>query len=794
MKSQKKVMLKFLCFFLINLVVASQLHSNLQATILTSTESSIVVEYADSIVDLDLNKSEALEQAFGTVPSGIIIEYADFISNLDLDRSEELNQVLGGPSIIINMPSGNSYNTAPIMDVDFKDVTGLDVAVYKVDSYTPLGMDTSGWVQIFTDHSSSSYSTNFTMDNTVWDTLNEGSHTVYFKSWDDSDNINDGSSPFWQFYKDTMGPIFEIISPNKEITNKESQIVAISISSDLIWAELYIQGISQGVQTSDFQWDVTLTEGSNNITVIAYDALSNPSTASKFVTLDTQPPEIILNSPSINITNIVSQLVSVTSAGVSAELFVNDISQGSQTIDFSWNIALVEGINNLTVVVFDEAGNYATKTHVIELDTLAPTIQLNSPDNNTAISPSTIINLTISDPNLAIMFYNWDSNNNQSLSSPWDITPPTTEGWHWLSIYANDTAGEISAKCLKYYIDTKAPEIIMSPINDTLTTPKATIDLEVVDISLAFVLFAWDSDNNHSLNFPWDLQTPTTEGYHWLHIYANDTFGHFTKQDFRWWINYNPEVILEALTNNSILDITAIINLTITDTNLEQAWYNWNSNYNQTLNNPWDVLTPNTEGYHWLNVYSNDTIGGITSENYLFYINTPPTILLVSHANNTYVEGNTSIEIVISDLNLNTAFYHWNTDNNQTLETPWLIPTPEKEGWHWLYMYAIDDVGDENSSRFYFYINYAPSISLKNLFNNSAILPKTAVNLTISDKNLDTVLFNWDGSINGSLKLHDFIRCPEPEGWHILTIIANDTYRFESVQTFSFLIDGSPPE
>ena len=56
---------------------------------------------------------------------------------------------------------------------------------------------------------------NFVMAAGVWNGLAEGSHTVYFKGWSaGSSAINDGSSPNWQFKKNTLPPQILINSDN----------------------------------------------------------------------------------------------------------------------------------------------------------------------------------------------------------------------------------------------------------------------------------------------------------------------------------------------------------------------------------------------------------------------------------------------------------------------------------------------------------------------------------------------------------------------------------------------------
>ncbi|HEC37361.1 MAG TPA: hypothetical protein ENI29_03935, partial [bacterium] len=177
-------------------------------------DSMIIVEYAESSYEFYPQYSENLSNIATEVTSRIIIDYADSITNLELIEPEYLDQALSGPKVTVNSPNGNYYNTSPELDVDFEDISGLDSAYYKVDSYLPIGTDILGWFEIFSNYGGNNFTTDFSMDIDLWNSLNDGSHLVYFKTWDDSGNIIDGASHSWQFYKDTTAPTITINLPD----------------------------------------------------------------------------------------------------------------------------------------------------------------------------------------------------------------------------------------------------------------------------------------------------------------------------------------------------------------------------------------------------------------------------------------------------------------------------------------------------------------------------------------------------------------------------------------------------
>ena len=67
--------------------------------------------------------------------------------------------------------------------------------------------------------------------------------------------------------------------------------------------------------------------------------------------------------------------------------------------------------------------------------------------------------------------YHWDSDANQTLNSPYDITlAGLTDGSHTIHVYARDEAGNWAEESVTYTIDNTAPTI-------THDGPADTIDL-----------------------------------------------------------------------------------------------------------------------------------------------------------------------------------------------------------------------------------------------------------------------------------------------------------------------------
>ncbi|MFX1260533.1 MAG: hypothetical protein ACFFAZ_00465 [Promethearchaeota archaeon] len=66
--------------------------------------------------------------------------------------------------------------------------------------------------------------------------------------------------------------------------------------------------------------------------------------------------------------------------------------------------------------------------------------------------------------------------------------------------------------------------MLESPANNSVLRSGIVIDIAIEgSFSLSHVLFAWDFGINESIFEPYEIQLPTGDGQHILHLYANDT-------------------------------------------------------------------------------------------------------------------------------------------------------------------------------------------------------------------------------------------------------------------------------
>ena len=99
------------------------------------------------------------------------------------------------------------------MNVEFNDSAGLDSAYYQVDNFTG-GMNVANSIPIFTALNATDFIAGFTFNISVWNSIIEGNHTIYFLANDTIGNYIDDPIYALQFYKDITPPTILILSSN----------------------------------------------------------------------------------------------------------------------------------------------------------------------------------------------------------------------------------------------------------------------------------------------------------------------------------------------------------------------------------------------------------------------------------------------------------------------------------------------------------------------------------------------------------------------------------------------------
>ena len=188
---------------------------------------------------------------------------------------------------------GVYYNTVPsFANFGFDDGQALDDGWYQMDSFAA-----GSWTPLFTNDADTEWNDDgWTLSTAVWNALNEGTHTIYFKATDDATNVEGEAGEWiWQFYKDTTPPAITYNYPATAggATDWYSADPGNVINIDFVWVAnspldyaKYKIGAGSWVaiftadQSSDYatEWGIlwtSLAEGENQISIEVADIAGN---------------------------------------------------------------------------------------------------------------------------------------------------------------------------------------------------------------------------------------------------------------------------------------------------------------------------------------------------------------------------------------------------------------------------------------------------------------------------------------------------------------------------------------
>ncbi|MHA2127051.1 MAG: hypothetical protein ACXABO_16875 [Promethearchaeota archaeon] len=603
------------------------------------------------------------------------VNYINYASiQLFLDTTDP-----SSPSTLVSNPiSWTNIDSFNISWLNPSDTSGIAGAYYKLD-LVPTSDDDGIYIA----------GTDIELIEDI-SVLTEGTHLVYVWLVDNVGNVDYNNYATTQLYLDTVKPLIidsqegDDIWRNTAGTTYNVDFSDASPSSNLDFAQYKITSAPSqgGVLLKDWEdiftdlglinyiinWTIDFAmcqEGINYISVRVYDKAGNLEVLNDVFILkkDSLNPLIIDsqtgddnwrdsggtvynidfsdNSPSSNLDFAQYRITSETGQGgvvlkdwtnIFTDLGATDYTT-DWTVDFS---ACKEGINYVSVRVYDKAGNLAILNDVfyVKKDTIAPIILVNYPLNNTYWNSAPPINISVLEPNLASLTYtvigyfpinNWLENNTEEIldENIWNNLP---QGEFQIIVSGFDTLGHNSEVVLILYKDTLAPILLLNtPVNKTYWNSAPSFNLTAFDPNLDTIWYRVGNVNvtlsNNTLQqldlSIWD-NLPEEGEFH-VYFYANDSFGY--KNDVIMLTLYKdiltPNLIINSPLNNTYWNLPPDIKVKVFDSYISTIWYRIGSTNVALLNNtsqPLDTSIWNSlplEGEFIIYFYANDMAGNL---------------------------------------------------------------------------------------------------------------------------------------------------------------------------------------
>lgn len=432
---------------------------------------------APSTFDLSINVIQGTDLVVSDIPAGPILAGATSSFNVSYTLPPASGDYYGilylGPSsaptavaipVQLSIPSGvppwfsgwSPSNASVVAD----PTTPISVDYAPGTSFDAIDVDS---VRFWLDGNDLTNLSTITASSLLFDAfpLADGTHTAKVTLSDLRDLSN---STIWSFTVDSTPPSLILTAPTVSLTNQTTVVVA---GTTEVGARVWVEGVEVLVDgTGAFSRTVTIVEGPNLLDVVAQDAVGNSATATRLVARDTQAPVISVELPALaGSTPLV--LTGSTEPGATLTLNGSPLTVGSDG-SFSASVALAEGANALLFVATDAAGNRATRSGTVVLDSTSPTVSIASPAAGALLTTRVVTVSGTTEP-LAMVSVNGVGGAADGTGS-FSVQIGLPEGATSITVVATDAAGHVGSASVSVTVDTTPPVLrLESPTMESAT-------------------------------------------------------------------------------------------------------------------------------------------------------------------------------------------------------------------------------------------------------------------------------------------------------------------------------------
>ena len=427
--------------------------------------------------------------------------------------------------------------------------------------------------------------------------------------------------------------------------------VQVSITNDngtviYFWGnDLWSDGtglISSGIMTLSSGDALSSTPGTYILTVIVGNAVNDQIEFKFLFRVDQENPTIdqVIPTPDYNDSRF------LVSAVLSYDLndnwtdtsdlitFYSIDNANNKTLDSPFFVhlsGLSDGSHNLTIIVYDIAGNYYRYYIAFIIDTTRPDTDVIILEKAYAggfyyIPADTLVEITITDADPDTdSYYSWNSTTYIPFVDNFNL--PAIEGDATrLDILANDSLGNYRIQTLWLTIDDSAPTIELILLMNHSKINDMTINFNVEDINdntIAYIESKWDIEGSPIQRTP-EFFVNLQIGHLFveeaiIYLYTYDVVGNEYSCEFHFELDFDAPNYLISTANNSYLTGGQLINFTVLDVDINKFEYKWDDDEEAfiTLTSPWDILAPLQDGNHTLDIRLEDDAGLESDPNFV---------------------------------------------------------------------------------------------------------------------------------------------------------------------------------
>ncbi len=281
----------------------------------------------------------------------------------------------------------------------------------------------------------------------------------------------------------------------------------------------------------------SLTEGWNNITVVAYDKAGNNASDRISIFVDLNPPNVEIISPhngyAINVGNVTVEWIGSDNETEIAHylVYLDNVQVANTTNTVHTLTDLIEGHHTIKIEAYDRAGNMQSDEITVIVDMTVPELSVISPENGSFVSDHVTVQFFVFDANLHNVTYQINNSTPIGVTGETNFTVYTalfSDGAFNITIIVMDKALNAVNQTLTLIADNTAPAVsIFSPRQGAELLGTATINFSASDANLKEVHLYIDGAEVNITGttvYSWDTAT-AGDGVHTIRLVAIDKAG-----------------------------------------------------------------------------------------------------------------------------------------------------------------------------------------------------------------------------------------------------------------------------
>lgn len=570
--------------------------------------------------------------------------------------------------------------------------------------------------------------------------------------------------------------------------------------------------VTDGAATYDLSVTLDLADGEHTLTVTAIDMLGWEASDEVTVLVDTEAPELAIVHPAdgsaVNTPDVeVSWTVTDDGTGVA----LTEIRFGSGTWEtVVGTTTLFEGLDDdvytVEIRATDGAGNTATASSTFEVDTIAPTVYITTPQEGASLTTSTVlVKWEQSDigSGLDVVVVRIDGGEWLTALTNSTTFSSVPEGLHTVDVMATDLAGNSDTDSVTFSVDGSSPVIdIVSPTDgELLPVDSVVAEWEVTDggsgvstVEYKLDASAWVPTTAAGTATLSDL----TEGAHTFSVRAEDYVGNTATASVSFSIDTLPPTVdITSPAEGAVIsssDVTVEYDISGTGSAVDSVEISLDGGAWEAAGMNSELLQSLDEGDHAVSVRATDEAGHQATDSVSFTVDLgAPVVTITSPADGALFNTDAvTVTWTVSDaeatveVSLDGGAWEAASGGSETF-------SGLDDGSHTVDVRATDEGGNEGGDSVTFAVDTTPPSVTITAPAEGAIIASSSVSVTWTAADAYSTEYSVDGGAWLAVSGTSVTLSSLSDGEHTVTVRVSDEAGNEAEDTVGFAVDTADP-